>query len=98
MVSRLASREQALTYLQLPQVPAYGEMGAQPAEDPRQGEHSGGIPLGEEAEPEIRTVGRGERRHLAVEQRERAVDEREGDRATREALQQTGVIERPAHE
>jgi len=77
---------------------AYREVGTQPPQDAGQRQHGSRVAAAQEGEPEVRPVGRGERRHLVVEEGERCVDERESNGAARQALQQAGVIERPAHE
>src|SRR5437899_6638422 len=66
MVSRPPYRERALTYLQIKQMPANGEVGPQPAKHAGHGQHHRGVPVRQESEPKIRTVGRGERRDLTV--------------------------------
>src|SRR5581483_5050605 len=98
MVSRTAYREPALTYLKIKNMPPHGEVRTQPAQAAGQAEDGHGIRVGQESEPEVRSIGGGERRDLAVEQREASIYECQRDGAARHAYQQPHVIEWPAHE
>src|SRR2546421_3314504 len=97
MVSKPAYRELALTYLWIKEMPTYGEVGPQPAEDGGQSEDPERVAAGEESQAEVGAVGRGERGDLVVEQRERRIDQPERNGPARQPLQQARVIERPAH-
>src|SRR5689334_5612497 len=98
MVSRTAYREPALTYLQIKKMPPDGEVRTEPSQAAGQAEDRHRIRVGQESEPEVRPIGGGERRDLAVEQREASIYECQRDGAARHAQQQPRVVERPAHE
>src|SRR5215210_6630196 len=75
-----------------------GELRAQPSEQAGEGDDGERIPRRREKETEARTVGLGEKAHLAVEEREPDPDDAKRKDAAGDSLKQTKVIERAPDE